>query len=87
MRCVGPYPGHLPSSRHDDVVFIRLNGSPDVVPKNVLHALLVRSARISEAKWHRYIAKHPEWRDEGGRELIKLLHLSLVVPRIGIKET
>jgi hypothetical protein len=53
----------------------------------MLHALLVRSARILEAKWHRYVAKHSEWRDEGGRELIGLLHLYLVVPGIGIKET
>jgi hypothetical protein len=59
---------------------------PDVVSKNVLHTSLVRSARISEAKWHCYVANHAEWRDEGGRELIRL-HLYLVVLGIGIKET
>jgi hypothetical protein len=58
-----------------------------VVSENVLHTPLVRNARVSEAKWHHYVAKHVEWRDEGGRELIRLLHLYLVVPGIGIKET
>jgi hypothetical protein len=58
-----------------------------VVSENVLHTPLVRSARISEAKWHHYVAKHAEWRDKGSRELIGLLHLYLVAPGIGIKET
>jgi hypothetical protein len=48
---------------------------------------LVRSARISEAKRHCHVAEHPKRRDEGGCELIGLLHLYLVVPGIGIKET
>jgi hypothetical protein len=77
---------HLPVF-HDYVIYVCLNGLPDVVSENVLHAPLVHSARISEAKRHRYVAKHSEWRDEGGRELIGLLHLHLVVPGIGIKET
>jgi hypothetical protein len=72
---------------HDYIVYVCLNGSLDVVSKNVLHTPLVRSARISEAKWHRYVAKHSKWRDEGGRELIGLLDIYLVVPGIGIKET
>jgi hypothetical protein len=63
------------------------NGPPDVVSENVMHTPLVRSARISEAKWYRYVEKHSEWRDKGGRELIGLLHVYLVVPGIGIKET
>jgi hypothetical protein len=75
------------SGLHDYVVYVCLNGSPDVVSENMLHTPLVLSAHISEAKWHCYIAKHPEWHDEGGRELIRLLHLYLVVPKIGIKET
>jgi hypothetical protein len=58
-----------------------------VVSEDVLHASLVCSARISEAKWHRYIAEHPKRHDEGSRELVGLFHLYLVVPRIGIKET
>jgi hypothetical protein len=40
-----------------------------------------------EAKQHRYVAEHPKRLHEGGRELIGLLHLYLVVPGIGIKET
>jgi hypothetical protein len=71
---------------HDYVVYVRLNSPPDVVSENVLHAPLVRSTRVSEAKWHCYVAEHVEWCDKGGRELIGLLHLYLVVPRIGIKE-
>jgi hypothetical protein len=58
-----------------------------VVPENVLHTSLVRSARVPNTKWHPYVAKHAEWHDERGRELIGLLHLYLVVARIGIKET
>jgi hypothetical protein len=58
-----------------------------VVSENMLHTPLVRSAHISKAKWHCYLAKHRERHDEGGRELVGLLHLYLVVPGIGIKET
>jgi hypothetical protein len=58
-----------------------------VVPENVLHISLVRSARVLKAKWHCYVAKHAEQCDERGRELIGPLHLYLVVTRIGIKET
>jgi hypothetical protein len=72
---------------YDYVVYIRLNGPPDVVSEDMLHTPLVRITRVSEAKWHRYIAEHPKRRDEGGHELIRLLHLYLVVPGIGIKET
>jgi hypothetical protein len=72
---------------YDYIVYIRLNGLPDVVSENMVHTPLVRSTRISETKWHRYIAEHPKRRDEGGCELIGLLHLYLVVPRIGIRET
>jgi hypothetical protein len=43
---------------HNYVVYVCLNGPPNVVSENALHTLLVRSARISEAKWHRYVAKH-----------------------------
>jgi hypothetical protein len=60
---------------------------PDVVSDNVLHTSSARSAHVSEAKWHRYVARHAEWRVEGSRELIGLLDLYLVVPGIGIKET
>jgi hypothetical protein len=58
-----------------------------VVPENVLHTSLVHSARVPKTKWHCYVAKHAEWHDERGCELIGLLHLYLVVARIGIKET
>jgi hypothetical protein len=35
-----------------------------VIPKNVLHTLLVCSARISETERHCYVAVHPEGSDE-----------------------
>jgi hypothetical protein len=71
---------------YDYVIYVSLNGSPDVVSENVLHTSLVRSARISEAKRHRYLAVHPEWCDERSREPVRLLHFYLVVPGTGIKE-
>jgi hypothetical protein len=37
---------------HDYVIYVRLNSPPDVVSENVLHTSLIRSARVSEAKWH-----------------------------------
>jgi hypothetical protein len=58
-----------------------------VVSENMLHTPLVHSTRVSGAKWHRYVVEHLEWRDEGGHKLVGLLHLYLVVPGIGIKET
>jgi hypothetical protein len=53
----------LPGFR-DYVVYVSLNGSPDVISENVLHTSLVRSARVSETKRHRYVAVHHEGRDE-----------------------
>jgi hypothetical protein len=72
---------------YDYVIYVCLNGLPDVVSENVLHTPLIHSARISEAKWHHDVAKHAEWCNEGSCELVGLLHLYLVVPGIGIKET
>jgi hypothetical protein len=72
---------------HDYVVYVSLTSPPDVVSEDVLHASLARSACVSKAKWHRYVAVHSEWRDERSRELVGLFHLYLVVPGIGIKET
>jgi hypothetical protein len=72
---------------YDYVVYVCLNGPPDMVSKDVLHTPFVRCTRVSEAKWHYHIAKHSELRDKGCRELVGLFHLYLVVPRIGIKET
>jgi hypothetical protein len=71
----------------DNVIYVRLNSSPDVVPENVLHTSLICSARVLEAKSQCYVPKHAEWCDEGSHELVGLFHLYLMVPRIGIKET
>jgi hypothetical protein len=40
---------HLPGL-HDYIVYVCLNGPPDVIPENVLHTSLVCSARISETE-------------------------------------
>jgi hypothetical protein len=37
---------------------------PDVILENMLHALLVCSARVSETKQHCYLAVHFEGSDE-----------------------
>jgi hypothetical protein len=71
---------------YDYVIYVCLNGPPDVVSENVLHTPLIHSAHVSEAKWHRHVEKHAEWCDEGSCELVGLLHLYLVVLGIGIKE-
>jgi hypothetical protein len=49
---------------YDYVVYISLNGSPDVILENVLHTSLVCSARVSKTERHRYVAVHPEGGDE-----------------------
>jgi hypothetical protein len=74
----------LPSF-HDYIVYVRLNGPPDVISENVLHTSLVCSTRISETERYCYVAIHPERRDERSRELVGL-HFYLVVPGIGVKE-
>ena len=69
-----------------DIVDVCLNGSPDVIPENVEHTSLVCRPGVSETEWHRHVAEHTEWRDEGGRELVGLLHLDLVETGVRIKE-
>jgi hypothetical protein len=71
---------------HDDIVHVRLDRPSDVISENVLHATLIRYTRVSEAERHRDITEHPERRDERSRELVGLLHLYLMIPRVGIKE-
>jgi hypothetical protein len=53
----------LPSF-HDYVVYASLNGSPNVVSKNVLHTSPVCSAIVPEAERHHYVAEHSEQHDE-----------------------
>jgi hypothetical protein len=48
---------------HVYIVYVCLDGSPDVIPENVLHTSLVCSARISETERHCHVAIHPERRD------------------------
>jgi hypothetical protein len=49
---------------YNDVIYVSLNGSPDVISKNVLHTSLLCSIRVPETERHRYVAVHSEWRDE-----------------------
>jgi hypothetical protein len=72
---------------YDYIVYVCLNGPPDVISENVLHTSLVCCARVSETKQHCYVAVHPERHNERSRELVGLLHFYLVVPGISIKET
>jgi hypothetical protein len=74
------------TGRHDYIVYVSLNGLPDVIQENVLHTSLVCSARVSKTERHCHVAVHPEGSDERSRELVGLLHFYLVVPGIGIKK-
>jgi hypothetical protein len=51
-------------SLYNYVIYVSLNGPPDVVSEDVLHTSLVCGTRVSEAKRHRYVAEHPEQLDE-----------------------
>ena len=69
-----------------DVVFVGLDGPPNVVTKDLGHAPLVRGTCVYEAEGHRHVAVHAEWCDERSCELVGLFHLDLMVTRIRIKE-
>ena len=69
-----------------DVVHIGLNGSPNVVAKDLGHAPLVCGPYVSEAERHSHVAVHAEWGDERSPKLVGLFHLDLMVTRIRIKE-
>jgi hypothetical protein len=49
---------HLPGF-DNDVIYVSLYGPLNVVPENVLHTSLVRSVRVSKAKWHCYVENMP----------------------------
>ena len=69
-----------------DVVYVGLDGLPDVVAKDLGHAPLVRGTCVSEAKGHRHVAVHAKRCDERSRELVGLFHLDLMVTRVRIEE-
>ena len=75
----------LPGLDHD-VVYVGLDGLPDVLAKHMGHASLVCGPYVSETEWHGYIVVHAEWGDERSRELVGLFHLDLMVTKIRIKE-
>jgi hypothetical protein len=68
----------------NDVIDVSLDGRPDVFPKNVLHASLVRSPCVPETERHRDVAVHAEWGNERSCELVGLFHFNLVVTGICI---
>ena len=69
-----------------DVVYVGLDGLPDVVAKDLGHAPLVRGTCVSEAERHSHVAVHAEWCDKRSRELVGLFHLDLMVTGVRIKE-
>ena len=70
----------------NDVVHVGLDGSPDVLAKDLGHTPLVRGPRVSEAKRHSRIVVQAKWGDERSCELVGLLHFDLMVAEICIKE-
>ena len=59
-----------------DVIHIGLDGSPDVLTKDLGHAPLVCGPYVPEAEWHSHIAVHAEWSDERSRELVRFFILT-----------
>ena len=53
-----------------DVVYVGLDGPPNVVAKDLGHAPLVRGTYVSKAERHSHVAVHAEWCDERSRELV-----------------
>jgi hypothetical protein len=69
-----------------NVIDVGLDRPTNVLAEHMVHAPLVRRARIPQAEWHGDIAVHAEGRDERSRELVGLLHPDLVIPGVGIEE-
>ena len=69
-----------------DIVHVGLDGSPDVLAKDLGHASLVCGPYISETERHSHIAVHAEWGEERSHELVGFFHLDLMVIGIRIKE-
>ena len=76
---VGEVVGSLPCLDYD-VIDVGLDGATDVFAEHMVHAPLVRRARIPQAERHGDIAVHAEGCDERSRELVGLFHPDLMIP-------
>ena len=76
---VGEEVGSFPRLDYD-VIDVGLDRPANVLAEHMVHAPLVRRARIPQAERHGDIAVHAEGRDERSRELVGLLHPDLVIP-------
>ena len=63
-----------------DVIDVGLDSATDVFAEHMVHAPLVRRARIPQTERHGDIAVHAEGCDERSRELVGLFHPDLVIP-------
>jgi hypothetical protein len=65
---------------NNDVIDVGLDCATDVFAEHMVHAPLVRRARIPQTERHGDIAVHAERRDERSHELVGLFHPDLVIP-------
>jgi hypothetical protein len=65
---------------------VELPGWVDVISKTLLHAMLVGGTSIFRTERHCDVAVCAGRGDEGGHELVRLLHCDLVVGRVGIQK-
>jgi hypothetical protein len=63
-----------------DVIDVGLDRAANVFAEHMVHAPLVRRARIPQAERHGDIAVHAEGCDERSHELVGLFHPDLVIP-------
>ena len=82
---VGEEVGSLPRLEYD-VIDVGLDCAIDVFAEHMVHAPLVRRARIPQTERHGDIAVYVEGCDERSRKLVGLFHPDLVIPRVGIEE-
>jgi hypothetical protein len=57
-----------------------------VVAEHVVHAMLIRGSCVALPEGHGCVTIYALRGDEGGREMVGLFHLDLVVARVRIKE-
>jgi hypothetical protein len=76
---VGKEVGGFPCLDYD-VIDVGLDRAGNVFAEHMVHASLVRRARIPQAERHADIAVHAEGCDERSRELVGLFHPDLVIP-------
>ena len=75
-----------PFGLNHNVIYIGLNGSLDEVSETLEHTILIRSPSVLQTEQHCDIAEQSERGDERCRELVRLFHHDLMVPRVRIKE-